>query len=209
MNEIDRVLEVLERYLSPLNARALVERAIRAQRLDGKSIGARELRELATALQKGLRLFLLEPEAARAAKEILDLGQQAAKLSAPSSIPVVTENDIITARMEARRVCDDLGAKSFAIQKVTTIVSELARNIVSYTNGGTLEIAARNNGRQRVVVRATDTGPGISNLNQILAGNYRSKTGLGRGILGTKRLADHFDITTSPGGTSILAEVEV
>jgi serine/threonine-protein kinase RsbT len=43
----------------------------------------------------------------------------------------------------------------------------------------------------------------------VLSGEYRSKTGLGRGLLGTKRLADTFDIATSPNGTHILAEVRL
>jgi serine/threonine-protein kinase RsbT len=43
----------------------------------------------------------------------------------------------------------------------------------------------------------------------VMSGEYRSKTGLGRGIIGTKRLADSFDIATSSKGTQILAEVRL
>ena len=38
---------------------------------------------------------------------------------------------------------------------------------------------------------------GIANLEEILAGRYRSETGLGMGIIGTKRLMDEFDIETA------------
>jgi hemoglobin/transferrin/lactoferrin receptor protein len=38
-------------------------------------------------------------------------------------------------RNEARRICEEVGAGSYTIQKVTTIVSELARNIVSSGDG--------------------------------------------------------------------------
>ena len=40
-----------------------------------------------------------------------------------------------------------------------------------------------------------------------MSGRYRSKTGLGRGLLGTKRLSDHFDVATGATGTLIVAEV--
>jgi serine/threonine-protein kinase RsbT len=59
----------------------------------------------------------------------------------------------------------------------------------------------------RIVVRAADSGPGISNLEQVLTGAYRSKTGLGRGLLGTKRLADKFGVATGASGTTVVAEV--
>ena len=53
------------------------------------------------------------------------------------------------------------------------------------------------------MIIAQDQGPGIAQIDVILAGEYRSRTGLGRGILGAKKLADHFDIQTGPSGTTI------
>jgi len=49
----------------------------------------------------------------------------------------------------------------------------------------------------------TDSGPGISNLNDVLEGRYVSRTGLGNGILGTRRLMDSFHIETSAAGTRV------
>ena len=43
-----------------------------------------------------------------------------------------------------------------------------------------------------------DEGPGIANLSSILAGQYRSTTGMGIGIMGTRRLMDAFDIESAP-----------
>jgi serine/threonine-protein kinase RsbT len=94
------------------------------------------------------------------------------------------------------------------MQKVTTIVSELARNIVLYAQRGNIEIGFNHLERKgQIVVTAVDNGPGIPNLNQIMGGQYQSRTGLGKGILGTKRLADSFHISTSNQGTSITAAV--
>jgi serine/threonine-protein kinase RsbT len=58
-------------------------------------------------------------------------------------------------------------------------------------------------------VRATDQGPGIPNLNEVLSGRYRSKTGLGKGLIGVKRLATRFTIHTDASGTHIEAEVRL
>src|SRR5690606_37205253 len=57
---------------------------------------------------------------------------------------------------------------------------------------------------QRFGVRVTDQGPGIPDLPTILAGNYKSKKGLGIGIIGTRNLMDHFEIETRIGeGTTV------
>ena len=48
-----------------------------------------------------------------------------------------------------------------------------------------------------------DSGPGIGQLDDILAGRYTSKTGLGLGIAGTRRLVDVFDVASSPAGTVV------
>jgi signal transduction histidine kinase/DNA-binding response OmpR family regulator len=56
---------------------------------------------------------------------------------------------------------------------------------------------------QALVISVTDKGCGISNLNEILDGNYVSKTGLGKGLIGTKRLMDHFHIVSSEQGTQV------
>jgi serine/threonine-protein kinase RsbT len=122
-------------------------------------------------------------------------------------VKIFSENDISVVRNEARRICEEVGAGSYTVQKVTTIVSELARNIVSYATSGTLEIVPITEQGRRIILRAADTGPGIPNLELVLSGRYRSKTGLGRGLLGTKRLADHFDVSTGSGGTLVVAEV--
>jgi serine/threonine-protein kinase RsbT len=58
-----------------------------------------------------------------------------------------------------------------------------------------------------LLIRATDAGGGIPNLEQIMAGRYRSRTGLGKGLLGSKRLSDRFEVRSSSNGTVIEAEL--
>ncbi|HYQ01010.1 MAG TPA: ATP-binding protein [Polyangiaceae bacterium] len=165
--------------------------------------------ELVTALQKSIRLFLAEPELSRASRDLEKLcrGGVAPK-NETCRIVIATESDIITARMEARRICDEMGVKSFETQKVTTVVSELARNIISYATAGRMDIVPMPDVR-RIVINAVDEGPGIPHLAKVLSGEYQSRTGLGRGLMGTKRLAVAFDVTTGSTGTRVVAEIAV
>jgi serine/threonine-protein kinase RsbT len=124
----------------------------------------------------------------------------------------VAESDIGRARAEARKICDSLGASPFAMQKVATIVSELTRNMVLYANGGLVRMApAAMAGRKAVEIQASDEGPGIpkSKLDEVMSGRYKSRTGLGRGLLGTKQLADSFTIASDATGTRVMATVFV
>jgi serine/threonine-protein kinase RsbT len=117
-------------------------------------------------------------------------------------IPIRGEGDMNHARMIARETCKLVAMRGYQAQKVVTAVSELARNIARYAGSGQIRFRIDTN-TEHIVISAEDEGPGISNLDEILAGNYRSRTGLGRGLLGSRDLADHFDIRTSPNGTTV------
>ena len=69
---------------------------------------------------------------------------------------------------------------------------------------GEVRIAAVEAPRRGVEVAARDEGPGIADLDLVMTGNYRSKTGMGMGLRGAKRLMDTFEIDTSPTGTNVL-----
>jgi serine/threonine-protein kinase RsbT len=88
-------------------------------------------------------------------------------------------------------------------------VSELARNIVAYTPGGAIDMTVHRDRGARMTIVATDQGSGIAALDDVLAGRYQSKTGMGRGILGVQRLADKFTISSGPGGTRVEVEVRL
>jgi serine/threonine-protein kinase RsbT len=121
---------------------------------------------------------------------------------------VDTELDVSRVRRRAWDLARALGASSFAAQRVATAASELARNIVIHAGHGRVELRAiGSGGRRGMTVRAIDSGRGIENLERILAGNYRSKTGLGKGLLGVKRMSRRFDVQTSPTGTTVEADV--
>ena len=63
-------------------------------------------------------------------------------------------------------------------------------------------MSVEQNARDRFRVCVSDNGPGIAEIDAILSGRYRSKTGMGLGLLGAKRLVDDFEINTdADGGT--------
>ena len=118
---------------------------------------------------------------------------------------VAHEEDIFTVRQRARRVAENLGFSPADQTRLATAVSEIARNAHDYAGGGRVEFGVDVEGiRQQMVVRVVDHGPGIAELPAILEGRYRSTTGLGIGITGSRRLMDRFDVVTNPGaGTTV------
>lgn len=200
-----QLIAVLTRYMSGVNAHGVVGRAVRHSLLDQENLSPRDLEAMMPTLDRGIRLFVEPTRQSQLLAEIAALGGR--KATVANSVSIRTEQDISQARVMARTMCETARARSFVAQKVATVVSELARNIVSYTPGGAIELMMSNDGQARIVVRATDSGAGIANLDEVLSGKYRSSTGLGRGLLGVKRLADKFNIKTGKSGTHVEAEV--
>jgi serine/threonine-protein kinase RsbT len=202
------VLAVLARRLSTINAQNVWSRALRDARMIGSSVSAGDIRRLQPALERGLRLFLPPSTVGEVLTE-LNRAFAPAEPPPPQTIAIGREADVSEARLAARALCDTLGARRVVMQKIATIVSELARNIFMNTSGGTIELTASRTDRPRLLIVAADTGPGIPNLDEILGGRYKSRTGLGAGLLGTKRLVERFAIETGPTGTRIEAEVDL
>ncbi|PRQ01073.1 Serine/threonine-protein kinase RsbT [Enhygromyxa salina] len=117
-------------------------------------------------------------------------------------VPIRNESDLNHARMVTRETCKLVNVRGYQAQKIVTTVSELARNIARYASGGRVRFRVDAT-EEHIIIVAEDDGPGISNLDEILAGDYRSRTGLGRGLLGSRELADHFHIETSAAGTIV------
>jgi signal transduction histidine kinase/CheY-like chemotaxis protein len=114
------------------------------------------------------------------------------------------EPDIVTARQKSRRIAQALGFDSQDQIRMATAVSELARNVFQYVGRGDIEFFFCEESPQTLFVRVSDEGHGISAVDQILNGTYVSKSGMGRGLLGTKKLMDYFDIATGPTiGTTV------
>lgn len=204
----EQVLNVLLGYLSAMNAEGVLVRAMREAEIQPEKFTLEDLPDILPGIERRARLYVDPARLGRLKAEISAIGgDRPSRRSKVMAIQV--ESDISEARLSAKSVCDAAGARSFTAHKVATIVSELARNIVHYTPGGTIEIAVHRDDPARFVIIAVDEGPGIQNLQDILAGRYRSKTGMGRGLIGVKRLADRFQIDSGPKGTRVEIEVHL
>src|ERR1700733_6393100 len=118
-------------------------------------------------------------------------------------ISLTTERDVVQARQRAREVAAELGLDNQDQIRLATATSEMARNAFRYARNGKVLFSLELEPPQRLQVTISDSGPGILNLDEILEGRYRSSTGLGMGIVGTKRLMDEFEIAAEPTGTTV------
>jgi signal transduction histidine kinase len=111
------------------------------------------------------------------------------------------DEDVVLARQLARRVADQVGFDDSEQTRVATAVSEIARNAFMYGRDGRVQFAIEEQGpTQSLVVRVTDSGPGIADLDNVLAGRYTSRTGSGVGLVGAGRLMGSLAVESAPGG---------
>jgi signal transduction histidine kinase/DNA-binding response OmpR family regulator len=118
-------------------------------------------------------------------------------------LSLVTERDVVHTRQRAREIAAELGLDNQDQIRIATATSEIARNAFRYAQDGKVRFSLQLEPPQRLEVTIADSGAGIPNLDQILAARYKSATGLGMGIIGTKRLMDEFRIETSADGTVV------
>jgi serine/threonine-protein kinase RsbT len=195
--------DLLGRHLSPISVQGLFAR-IGGAGAPTAVLTQTEITELMPQLESALRLFtkpLLLPTALRELEAFAKRG-----VVTEGIVPIAQERDVGEARARTRMLCDHAGARPFATQRAVTIVSELARNIFKYAARGRVELSVA---ERRLHIVAFDNGPGIPHLDEVLAGRYKSRTGLGKGLTGVRRLADSFDAQTGPTGTRVEAVVDL
>ena len=121
-----------------------------------------------------------------------------------ASLSLGCEEDVVAARQRARDIAAALGFDVQDQTRIATSVSEIARNAVGYATGGEVEFTLDGDARpQSLVIHISDRGPGIPDLQAILDGSYRSKTGMGKGIMGARRMMDETIIESTAAGTSV------
>ena len=114
------------------------------------------------------------------------------------------EHDIVLARQRARTIA---AALKFDVQdqtRIATAVSEVVRNAFQYAGGGSIDFEIENGAERMLLISVRDGGRGIPNLDQILGGKYVSKTGMGLGMIGAKRLLDHFQVETGHASGTVV-----
>lgn len=119
------------------------------------------------------------------------------------TVRLKTERDVVQARQRAREIAALLGFDNQEQIRLATATSEMARNAFRYARDGKVHFHVLLEKPQTFEITITDSGPGIRNLEEVLDGRYQSQTGMGVGIIGTRRLMDGFDIQTSDSETVV------
>lgn len=209
-NPLRALEEALAPHVSAINARVIIERSRRTLR-DPNRLFSDEHGPFFQTVRGTLLLFTNPDRTTRVVAELERRLSAEALATAEEKLcfELHNENDLRNARAAARAHCLAFSSSASAAQRLATAVSELGRNIINYTPGGQIEIEIRRGPPVQVRLVASDRGSGIADLDSVLNGTFRSKTGLGRGLLGVKRLMEQFRVHTGSDGTRIEAEVRI
>lgn len=125
-----------------------------------------------------------------------------------SKIEIITEWDIVTARQLGRNEAKAVGFGTVDQARITTAISELARNIYLFAKAGEIIIERIDEeNRKGIIVTAVDKGPGIDDIRRVMEDGFTTSGGLGSGLPGVKRLMDNMDIQSIIGkGTTVRIE---
>lgn len=127
----------------------------------------------------------------------------------PATVVLIhSETDVILARQAGRTFAQSLGFSPVDQARITTAISELARNIVIYGVRGAVSLreVANGTGKRGLELRFDDEGPGIADIPQAMEQGFSSGRGLGAGLPGSRRLMDDFELHSTPGqGLHIVA----
>jgi serine/threonine-protein kinase RsbT len=215
-------------FVGEILARSMVALSLSWSHVDLDDLGPGDDKRLSAALLKGIRVYVNDVAQQRACvrevefillcaardhlrsaacEELAADPEQpdAADEEAPVTIPIRTEDDVVLARSSGRDLCRTMGFSSSAQVKLATAISELARNIVQYAGEGSIRILRLNGIHAGVEIEASDEGPGILDPELVMSTQYRSRTGMGIGLKGARRLADEFWLDSAPGsGTRVV-----
>jgi two-component sensor histidine kinase len=115
-----------------------------------------------------------------------------------------SEQDVLLTRQRARQIAELLGFEAQDQTRISTAVSEIARNAVQYAGGGKVEFQLTLGADQSLLMVVKDSGPGISDIDYLLHMKAPLTAVRGRTLRGVYRLMDSFQIETSPThGTTI------
>ena len=201
----DVVAETLQgASLIPVAARSIVTTLPASANAEVGSLDVVAGHDLLRYLAAGLRVFSSAPQPALLEELHRRITAGKGFKSTARVLTVTSDHHVVMAQESAQGMLRGLFKPTDCI-RVATAVSELARNIYLYAQTGEvrLTLAEEPDWSLTFSVLAADHGPGIPNLEEILAGTYRSRTGLGKGLTGARALLDGLDIKTSPAGTTI------
>lgn len=199
-----------QRDLTPEFVQEL-ERGLRVMSSDGdkEALGHRTLQVLLSAPSSRVRPGTKTPAPRQPASHRPETRSDVPRRTRKETIDIRDEVDIVRARGRARGFAQVVGFGPTDQTKIATAVSEVSRNIYVYAKEGTVSLLPLNT-KRGMRIEARDWGPGITDLDRILAGDYSSRTGMGLGLRGCQRLMDHFEVQTARNrGTVVIMEKEI
>jgi serine/threonine-protein kinase RsbT len=120
-------------------------------------------------------------------------------------VAITTDADLVTARAEGRAMAERLGFPRPDPTLIATAISEVGRNIVVHAGRGEIVLEPFDEAdRYGLVVIASDSGPGIRDVEAALRDDYSARGGLGLGLAGARRLMDDFELASdAESGTTV------
>ncbi|MFT3765424.1 MAG: anti-sigma regulatory factor [Minicystis sp.] len=199
------VYRELNQHMSQPNCRAIVSACAATAGVAQSALEPDHLPIIAAQVERTFAVFGVHPDVKARCLANLRAAARAAQHRSETIIPVNVEGDVVTARNMGKDICRDLGFTEVAFVKVATAISELARNILKYAGKGQISLRRIAADREGIEVVASDQGPGIADIELVLSPKYRSKSGMGVGLRGTRRLVDHFEVNSQVGaGTTVI-----
>jgi serine/threonine-protein kinase RsbT len=201
------VTRELARYVSDLNAVAIVSACATTVGIPRDRLGPEHINDIVAQVRASFSFFGVSDNRRDLCLAHLRALGTASDTQVPEeavTIEIEHEYDIVRARHAGRELCVRLGFSEVGSVKVATAISELARNIFKYAGRGYVTLRSLPGPRRGVEVVARDNGPGIPDLEAALKPNYRSSTGMGAGLRGTRSLMDSFDVVTRPGRGTVI-----
>ena len=124
---------------------------------------------------------------------------------------VETDFQIETVGLRAQAMARGRGMDADAMERLATIVTEVARNIVRHAGSGQIILRAIGEpGDGCMEVLGLDKGPGIADMTRVMREKYATPAGPvpESGLAVVRRSADMFDIYSQAGsGTALVAHV--
>lgn len=117
-----------------------------------------------------------------------------------------SSKDLIEIRDFGRSLAGRIGFEGKDQTLIATALSEICRNVIEYAGSGEVQIK-REHGKNPggIVIKISDDGPGIENIEMALNEGYSTGKGLGVGLPGAQRIMDEFEIYSEVGkGTTVI-----
>ncbi len=123
-------------------------------------------------------------------------------------VDVMREDDVVRAHRTTRAIAAQLGFSNFEQTRISTAMSEIARNALIYGGGGSVQLSI-DQATDCLEIIVMDHGPGIVDQGAALRGEQHTGSGLGLGIPGARRLMDTLCIESSPHGTRVVMQKQL